>query len=119
MSTTDASDRATALADLVNLRVTVSAAIEAVRKLPWDHEVALADLDRRAAITVVSRFRTGALTADDLQAWADAIEGREDVGFEPGHEETLSQFVFETANPSLAEELTDRYAVSWIARLAP
>jgi hypothetical protein len=29
----------------------------------------------------------------------------------------LSQFVFETANPSLAVALTDHYAVSWIARM--
>jgi hypothetical protein len=113
----DANEHATILVDLLSLRIPLDEAIAAVRALPWDSADELAVLDRAAARSALHRYRSGELTAENLEAWAEAIEGRDDVGFEPGHEEALSEFVFETANPSLAEALTDHYAAGWIARL--
>ncbi len=72
--------------------------------------------DERRPSTRRGLNRPGRDRLPEMETWADAIEGREDIGFEPGHEETLSQFVFETANPCLAEDLTDRSALSWIER---
>jgi hypothetical protein len=113
----DAHQRTAILLDLIFLRIPVDEAVSAVRTLPWDSDDELAVLDRTAAVSALHRYRSGELTEGDLEAWAEAIEGREDVGFEPGHEETLSQFVFETANPTLAEALSDQYAVGWIERM--
>ena len=117
VSTTPGYDRSAVLGDLVSLRIPMDQAVSAVRTLPWDTDDELVVLDRDAAVSALRRYRSGGLTASELEAWAEAIEGRDDIGFEPGHERTLSQFVFETANPSLAQALTDRYAVGWIARM--
>jgi hypothetical protein len=50
--------------------------------------------------------------------WAEALEGREDVGFEDGHEEKLKQFIFELANPELCESVTPVRAATLRADLA-
>lgn len=112
-------ERTTTLIDLVCLRVPVEAAITAVRALPWDSEEDLVLLDRSAASSVLRRYGSGEITADDLEAWANAIEGREDVGFEAGQDERLSRFIFETANPALAQPLDETYSSRWLAELSP
>jgi hypothetical protein len=59
----------------------------------------------------------GELTTADAEQWANAVEGRDDIGFEQGYEELLRTFVFEVANPVLAEPITENYARAWKMRL--
>jgi hypothetical protein len=112
-----AAERVAALVDLVEVRVPVADAVRRLRHWPWDSDEPLLLLDRAAAVSVLQRYRCGELTAADLETWADAIEGRDDIGFAPGQSEQLTRFVFETANPSLAVAMSDHHAGSWIARL--
>jgi hypothetical protein len=113
----EAWQRRDVLIDLVELRSSVAAAIAAVRELPWDSDVEVVLLARANVEMLLHRYLRGELSADDLEAWANAVESREDIGSERGYEEMLRAFVFETANPLLAEPISGSYACRWLERL--
>ena len=92
-------------------------AAAAVRGLPWDSDGELVTLVRANAIGLLQRYIRGELTRSDLEMWADAVEARDDIGLEQGQEDVLRAFVFETANPTLAEPISPSYAHRWITRL--
>lgn len=106
-----------ALVDLVELRVAPSEAVAAVRQLPWDSEVELVLLSRANVVVLLTRYLHRELSKAELEAWANAVEGREDIGVEPDDEESLRAFVFETANPVLAGPISDDYAHRWLERV--
>jgi hypothetical protein len=112
----DAGRRRDVLADLVKLRLPPDAAVAAVRALPWDSVVEMVVLARRDAHELLQRYLRGELSPSDVESWADAVESRDDIGFESGHEELLRAFVFETANPVLFEPISETYARRWLDR---
>jgi len=105
------------LADLIGLRSSLDTAIAAVRELPWDSDVELVQLARTNVEDLLHRYLRGELSAADLEAWANAVESREDIGLEHGHEELLGAFLFETANPLLAEPISHSYARRWLKQI--
>ncbi len=117
MSGIDDQQRRDALVDLVELRVSPREAVAAVKQLPWDSDVELVLLSRANVRELLTRYLQRELSSDDLEAWANAVEGREDLGAVPGDEELLRAFVFETANPVLAEPISDGYAHRWLDKV--
>lgn len=105
------------LLDLIEVRLPLADAIAAVRELPWDSDIELALLERAHVITLLQRYLRHELTPADLEEWANAVEGREDIGLEPACEE-LEAFVFETANPLLAEPISEENARRWLERFS-
>lgn len=91
--------------------------ISEVKALPWDAEQDLVRLDSDDVISVLQRYLAGELDRTDLEVWADLIEGREDIGFEPGHEDVLKNIIYELANPTIMNELTSARAEEWVRRL--
>lgn len=83
----------------------------------WDSEVELVTLTRQDIANVLSRFLDHKLSATDLEDWADAIEGRDEIGFEEGHEDLLKDIIFELANPEIHEPLTHQLVVEMLERL--
>ena len=81
-------------------------------------KVALAVLSRRGAVAILDRFLEQMVSVDDVHAWADAIESRDDVGFEPGFEEVLKDLLSDLASPELSEPLSHKKALDWIRRLS-
>jgi hypothetical protein len=118
MTASNARGRRDALVDLIELRLPLNAAIAAVRELPWDSDLELVVLVRANLVALLQRYLLGELSPTDLEEWANAIEGRVDIGLEPRHEELLQAFVFEIANPLLAEPISDAYARRWLDRLS-
>jgi hypothetical protein len=110
--------RTEALRDLINLRVPVEQAEAALADFGWDSDDDLDTLTRADAIEILRRYQAGELTATDCQRWAEALEGRDDLGFEDGWEDTLKELLFEIATPDLAEPLTPEFAHRWASRLS-
>src|SRR5579875_2879717 len=110
MNEGNAQSRREVLADLLQLRKPLEAAVAAVRQLPWDSEEELIGLTTEDVLGVLQRYLSGGLTAKEVERWANTIESREDVGFGAGDDELLRRFVFETANPQLAEAISPAYA---------
>jgi hypothetical protein len=83
----------------------------------WDSNEILVVLTTTDAKAILERHFNGNLSLDDLVTWANQIEGRDDVGFEAGHEKTLGSFIFELANPTLQTEPPSATAGRWFETL--
>ncbi len=111
-------DRIKAIQDLVKLRTRLPDAISRLKQFPWDSEVELVTLTRTDARRVLREYLEGPLSADSVEEWANAVEGRDDIGFEKGFEALLKDLVFELATPDLTQRITPLRATEWIRRLA-
>jgi len=105
------------LLDLIERRVPLNAAVQAVRDLDWDSDIELVVLTRRHVQAMLHAYEDGALSATDVTTWADGLESRDDVGFERGHEDELRQFLFEAATPEINEPITLDFARRWLRML--
>jgi hypothetical protein len=85
---------------------------------PWDSDENLGFLTPSHVVGVLQRYLSDQLTAGDIEEWANLIESREDIGFDPHHSGPLADFVFDAANPDLDGEITLEWARIWIERLS-
>ena len=88
-----------------------------LKNYPWDSDYPEVILHREQASRIINRYLHGKLSASEVEGWANAIEGREDVGFESGFDEMLSELIFELANPTLTHTLDNAKAAEWLRRL--
>lgn len=77
----------------------------ALSEFPWDSEE-IVFLSLSHAADVLRRYLSGAITAGDVESWANAIETRDDVGFQSSNRSFLRELVHELANPLLTRPLT-------------
>lgn len=94
---------------------------EIVRELSvfgWDCDEDLVVIGRSDVERAVSLYTAGQLSAADLESWADAIEGRDDIGFVEADERMLQRIIFEVANPFLEGPITPDSAALWMAQLS-
>ena len=117
MSENSNDERIQALRDLLELRRPVGEAVSRLRRFPWDSANELVILTRRSALDMVNRYLGDQLTASEFVEWANALEGRDDVGFEDLDEDLLRQFLLEFANPELFEPISTDLAREWSVRL--
>ena len=112
-----ADERKVALENLIWFRVPVLAGVQALRDFPWDSDSELVVLTRLHCQRLVVAFHAGALGRDDCKLWAATLEGRDDVGLEPGYEMILKDFLLEIATPEVTRQLTLLSAEEWTSRL--
>ncbi|WP_007026846.1 hypothetical protein [Saccharomonospora iraqiensis] len=96
-------DRQEIVTDLVEFRKPIEHTLAALREFPWDSDEELATLDVSALRRVVDMFERGRIDADELEEWADAVEGRDDIAF--GSQDVIDA-VNTLANPVLFGPLT-------------
>ena len=94
-----------------------SSDLKQLQDFGWDSNEILVVLTTTDAKAILERHLNGDLSLDDLVTWANQIEGRDDVGFEAGHEKTLGSFIFELANPTLQTEPPSATAGRWFETL--
>ena len=95
--------REQAVADLVRLRRPLDEAIAGLRRFPWDSDEELVELEPADLRRVLDRYLAGDLSAEQLEDWANAVEGRDDIGFRP---RDVIDLIAELANPTLFRPLT-------------
>jgi hypothetical protein len=106
-------DRAEALWAVIELREPIKDAVERLRAFSWDSEIALATLGVAEVDRVLDRYLAASVDELDLETWANAIEGRDDVVYDPANEVALKHVVFECANPTLSGPITPDRARQW------
>lgn len=112
-------ERANLLRELLNLERPLELIALGLKELPWDWDgPELVTLTAAHGLAVLERFLNGDLSADEVEEWANLIECREDVGFEPSRNAQLLELIHELANPLITAPLTDDMARTWIARLS-
>jgi hypothetical protein len=103
-----------AVENLVHLRVPVDEAISALKPFPWDSEHELATLGAAEVKVALEKFIDGRVSAEELEIWANGVEGRDDIDFTP-HE--VIDLITEIANPLLFSPLSTDTASKLLARI--
>ncbi|MBD1386117.1 hypothetical protein IDJ75_12560 [Mucilaginibacter rigui] len=91
------------LNDLIRFQTKLNRVQNELSEYTWDAEEPLVIMRKSDFIIVAQCFLNGVLSTDDLENWANAIESRDDIGFENGE---LSEFIFDLANPVINGEIT-------------
>ncbi|MGH3685708.1 MAG: hypothetical protein ACRDRU_12465 [Pseudonocardiaceae bacterium] len=103
----NAESRREAVADLVYRRRPLIEAVTTLRQYPWDCEEELVELGPSVLRSVLTDFMAGSTSADDLEEWANAVEGRDDIAFVPSG---AIDVIAALANPLLYEPLNQETA---------
>jgi hypothetical protein len=111
-----AEDRAAVLRALIAYRLPVGAIIEKLASFGWDAIGPVAFISSGDIDRILTRYLTQELTANQVTDWADLVECREDIGYQPGQEH-LADIVFELANPNLRGPITPELAKRIQAKL--
>lgn len=106
-------ERIKALRDLIELREPIPAAISHLRRFPWDSDAELVTLRGNDLIRILDAYLDGELSNSEVEEWAEAVEGRDDIGYEPQQRSVLRQIIFELANPLLTTPIEPAQAHRW------
>jgi len=109
--------RAELLRDLVTASRPVKDLSKELAEFAWDSEEELVSLECSHVVKMLKEYLAGRRSATDVRAWAEAIEGRDDIGFASAAESALRDVIFELANPELGHVLTPLRAHHVLRRL--
>jgi hypothetical protein len=109
-------DRTMALLALLLAERPIQTLLSELDDFPWDSPVELAVLNSQHLVDLLHRFLAGDLSAEDVESWANAVEGRDDIGYEAAFEAELKECIFQLANPDLGYPLTPELVRGWIGR---
>ena len=91
---------------LVEARLPLGPVCEELAQYPWDADEPLVTLTATHLESVLHRYLHNDLTAADVCDWANAIEMRDDIGFQAADAASLSRAIALLANPDLDGALT-------------
>ncbi|WP_262695379.1 hypothetical protein [Kordiimonas aquimaris] len=72
-----------------------------LRVISWDSDDELLMLTVSVTNNVLQRYQNGKIKAKDIEWWSNAIECRDQIGFEDEHKDTISEIITMLANPTL------------------
>lgn len=111
-------ERREAVLDLVEWRGDLRDSIAAVREYPYDSEVPLVTLQAEHIRRAMQRYLGGDITAAELEAWAEVVEGRDDIEYFEPHEDEISEALFRLSTPELNSPLSKEVAEKWLLELS-
>ena len=109
--------RTMVLEALLNLQMDTSRLKDELRKFKWDCEEELVILGRDHLKKILNEYLNGQLREGTLNEWAELIEMRDDIGFEPENEDLLKEIIFELANPDINLQITPKRAKEYLQQL--
>lgn len=109
-------DRASLLRSLIDFRDPIQNVMAGLQQLPWDVEIPVVQFSVDDATSVLRRYEAGQISEPDIEAWANAIEGRDEIGIDNDHL-NLREMIYQLANPSLTQRLTRDVAQGWLKEL--
>jgi hypothetical protein len=99
--------RQEAVASLVSFDKPLALLRAGVAAFPYDWDgPALATLRSGHVASVLARWKSGNLTAEEVEEWANLVEIREDLTHDPD-DLKVADAVFDLANPLLQGDLTE------------
>jgi hypothetical protein len=102
------------LLQLIEASIPIPKAISCLAGLSWDTETDIVELTAEHCSNVISRFIKGAILGAEVEAWANAIECREDVKFKSS---LVGEVLHELANPALTYQLSQGRGEALLSRL--
>ena len=107
-------DRLEILKDLIALNGSVKELQRELTEYPFDSELELVKVTSENVVSILSQCVTGQYDAFILEDWANALECRDDVGFE---NEIVKESIHEIANAVLHGGITDTRLTEIISEL--
>ncbi|MEU0283264.1 hypothetical protein [Streptomyces sp. NPDC006195] len=74
-------------------------------------------MDRAAITVVLEKAADGQAGLDELTTWAQTVHFIDGPHIEDGHEDLLTQFLFETSTPEAFEPVTTELCHRWLSRI--
>jgi len=96
-------DRVGLLAELLGYERPIGDVLADLAPYGWDSDETLADLKDSHVRHVLARYLQTGFSTTQVEEWANAIECREDIGYEPNSPE--GDVIFELANPDMTAQL--------------
>ncbi len=109
-------EREILLQQLLMLSRPLSELHSSLSKLTWEGDK-LVTLRPQMVIGILQRYRSEEITSQDVEDWANAVEGREDIEYEQTHLDILRESIFILANPLLTTYLNKDEARRLIEKL--
>lgn len=110
-------DRFEVLRNLVAFSKPVNVLSSDLSNFDWDFDGDPLIVTASDMKLVLNRFLAGERTAEELEAWANLIEGREDLEFEDQQNEAIENVVYCLANPVLQGAITPESCKELLATL--
>lgn len=98
--------RLRAVRRLVQMELSVEQAIEELRQFEWDFEGLPFLLTRTHLESAIMRYLNDEISSNQLEAWADALEMREDVSYDKNDKDWIEEVIRDFANPTLNGAIT-------------
>jgi hypothetical protein len=105
------------LGRVVRYELPLSDTLVMLRAFGWDAEAELYELTAGDVRAILGRYLTGDLTAAQLENWAELLEMRGDLGYEPEKTDTLKHIILRLANPETHGPITGEVALALQALL--
>ena len=80
-----------------------------LKKLNWDDSNQIS-LSTHHVVDILNKFQNGELRKDDVEEWANLIEGRDDIEYDEKNYDDILQAIHILANPVLEGELNFKLA---------
>jgi hypothetical protein len=111
------SQRVAVLRELLAAAQPLDDVLRELSSFPYDSDEDLVTMTAADAVSVLKRFLAGELGAAEIEAWAEGIHTREDVGFAVDSEAVLTEMLLCLSSPELFEPITTTVARQWMALL--
>lgn len=99
-------ERLSLVRDLLSMKVPLSETLENLSQYPWDFEKKGVVLTAGHLESVLDRYIRNELTAEQVEMWANSIEGRDDIEIGGDYNSNIAEVLNELANPALTHLLT-------------
>lgn len=86
-------------------------------EIEWDYEGDCVELTKEHLHSALQKYLNGILSGEDIELWANQIEGREDIEFEISGEHVIQDILYQLANPLLTHSLDNAEANALISKL--
>ncbi len=110
-------NRTAVLKSLLNLDKPIGEITTALSEFDWDSDE-LVVIEIHHIGQILERYLSGEFDESVVEAWADAIECRDDIGISQEGKDDIEKLIYELANPDLAQRLTPERAENLVYRLS-
>ena len=101
-------NRIKVLKELVTFGKPVTVLSNSLSKFEWDYDGDPLVVEASQIQVVLEGFIDGNYSSEDLEGWANLIEGREDLEYEEQHHRSIETIIHSLANPVLEGEITEQ-----------
>ena len=105
--------RRTLLGELIDLKRPAAEIARDLAHFPWDSDE-LVELTSDDVLRVLRAYLAGSITGEELAAWADVLEVRDDIGLAGPDPDFLREFLADASTPTGLRPVTPAWALDWL-----